>query len=143
MTASRLGLLAGILTSAGKEIPWADHLGGVEIIRRPSGASTSFENLYQAGRRVQRLLSVAEPVSMSDLPGGWHDAPIVHLGPVAHEITGEFGRLFPGALLGLTAQGFLRTWGDGSVVQPGRWSGDDALLDSCDVVFFSEEDLRG
>ncbi|HEX9014439.1 MAG TPA: PfkB family carbohydrate kinase, partial [Chloroflexota bacterium] len=76
-------------------------------------------------------------------PGGWHDAPIVHLGPVAHEIAGEFGRLFPGALLGLTAQGFLRTWGDGSVVQPGRWSGDNALLDTCDVVFFSEEDLRG
>lgn len=142
-TAVRLGLAAGIVTSAGAEQDWADRLPGVEIVRNPASATTSFENLYQGGRRRQRLLATAEPVSAGAVPAAWRDTPIVHLAPVVHELGADFATLFPDSLVGLTPQGMLRCWDASGLVRQGRWAGDDALLSACNVVVLSEEDLVG
>ncbi len=143
VTAARLGLRAAILTAAGAEIDWPASLPGIEIVRSHSTASTSFENRYEGGERIQRLLSLAGPVPPALLSREWRHTPIVHLAPVAHEVSGEFIRLFSASLLGLTPQGLLRYWDGDGVVRQGSWAGDDALLDGCGVVVLSEEDLDG
>lgn len=143
VTATRLGLKAGILTAAGDEIDWAASLPGVEVLRIPSPASTSFENRYDAGQRTQRLLALAEPLSARSVSKVWRSARIVHLAPVAHEIDGTFAGLFARSLVGLTPQGLLRVWDRDGRVRQGQWQGDSALLGSCRAVVFSDEDLAG
>lgn len=142
-TAARLGLRTGILTAAGPDLDWPDRLAGISIARAPSRATTSFENLYRGGRRIQRLLSLADPLSPDFLPGEWSGAGIVHLAPVAHEIGGAFAGRFPGALVAITPQGLLRRWDDEGLVRQGPWAGDDRLLRSCQVAVFSADDLAG
>ena len=142
-TAVRLGLKAGLLTRAGEELDWRSHLPDVEIVRAPSLVSTSFENRYVSGRRVQHLLSLADPIQAASVPDAWRSTPVVHLGPVAHEVDSSFAGLFPHSLVCLTPQGLLRRWDDEGMVRHGKWTEDSALLDGCDVVVFSEEDLTG
>ena len=141
--AVRLGLAAGVVTSAGTEQDWASLLPGVEIVRCPASATTSFENLYQSGRRLQRLLASAEPVGAEAVPAVWRQSPIVHLAPVVHELGRDLATLFPGSLVGLTPQGLLRHWDASGLVRQGRWAGDDVLLSACTVVVLSEDDLVG
>lgn len=142
-TAARLGLRAGLLTCAGEELDWSFHLPAIETIRVPSRTSTSFENRYEAGRRVQHLLSLADPIQAASVPDTWRSTPIVHLGPVAHEVDNSFPELFPQSLVCLTPQGLLRRWDGEGMVRHGKWTENTALLDGCDVVVFSEEDLTG
>jgi len=142
-TASRLGLRAGLLTSAGEDLDWAAYLKDIEIVRVPSPVSTSFENRYEAGRRVQRLLSLADPVPVTSVPEAWRNATIIHLAPVAYEVDRAFPKVFPRSLIGLTPQGLLRRWDGEGTVRQGRWAGDAALLEGCHTVAFSDEDLAG
>jgi 1D-myo-inositol 3-kinase len=142
IAATRLGLKAGILTSADEELNWPDFLPGIQIVRTPSPATTSFENSYTAGRRKQRLLAVADPISGASVPEAWRSTPIVHVAPVAHEVGAVVPGLFPSSLIGLTPQGLLRRWGTEGVVRQGRCTGDQRLLDICQAVIFSEDDLE-
>lgn len=142
LTASRLGLRAGMVTVAGEEMDWQRELPGVEISRRPSPRSTSFENRYRSGARTQRLLAAAGPVNPRAVPPGWRSSPIVHLAPVVHEVASPLLDTLAGQLVALTPQGLLRRWGLDGTVEPGRWAGSEALLARCQVVVVSEEDMR-
>ena len=142
-TATKLGLSAGIITVADDEMDWPAWLPGVEILRQPSAATTSFENRYLDGHRIQTILAVAGRVSGDTVPGSWRSSPIVHLAPVTHELDGSIAELFPGSLVGLTAQGLLRRWDHDGQVRQGAWRGDNRLLACSQVVIFSEEDLAG
>ncbi len=142
-TAVRLGLKAGIVTVADEELDWSACLPGVEILRRPAPTTTSFENRYDEKGRSQRLLAVAAPLTAEAVPAGWRRCPIVHLAPIVHEVDGSFPGLFQGSLIGLTAQGLLRSWDPTGRVEQGPWVGNDWLLAGSKVIVFSEEDLRG
>ena len=142
-TAAQLGLMAGIVTTADSTLDWRRYLPGVQIVRHPAAVTTTFENVYQAGRRIQRLLAVADPVPAGAVPAEWTNCPIVQLAPVVHEVTGDFLGLFPDSLIGLTPQGLLREWDASGLVRQGRWRGDDRLLSGSRVVVVSEEDLAG
>lgn len=143
VTASRLGIPSGVVTVAGDEIDWGSELQGVEIARVPTTSSTSFRNLYEAGHRVQSLTAIAEPVPARSVPVEWRNCPIVHLAPVAHEVSGEVAGLFQGVLIGFTPQGLLRAWDADGRVRQGQWVGDEQLLGASHVVIFSEEDVAG
>ena len=142
-TASRLGMVAGIATVTGQELEWASHLPGVEMVCQPAAATTTFENLYRGGRRTQRVLAMAEPVSPGAVPPQWRTAPIVHLAPVLHEVSGDLPSMFSGSLIGLTPQGLLRRWDQTGAVSQSSWTGDDRLLAGAQVLVFSEEDVAG
>ena len=144
LTARRLGLTVGILTSAGPDLDVASALPGIEAVVVPAPATTTFENLYDAGHRRQYLRAVAAPILPEHVPAAWRDAPIVHFGPLAQEFGPEILDAFPGSRLrGLTPQGWLRRWdADGLVrrVEPPFLAGALARLDA---VILSEEDVGG
>ena len=83
------------------------------------------------------------PVSVGSLPDSWRHPPIVHLAPVVHEVGKAFAGFFPNSLVAITPQGLLRHWDESGIVRQGSWTGDDGLLESCDVAVFSEEDVAG
>ena len=89
---------------------------------------------------VRGVASVLEPV---DVPAGWLARPIVHLGPVAQEVSPALSEVFPDALVGVTPQGWLRHWNGEGLVTPTRWLESERVLGAVDVVVLSLEDLGG
>ena len=60
---------------------------------------------------------------------------------MADEVSPELVRAFDGVLLGIGAQGWMRTWdGDGRIRQK-RWDNFTQILPHVKVVVFSEEDI--
>jgi sugar/nucleoside kinase (ribokinase family) len=51
--------------------------------------------------------------------------------------------MFPKALLGLTPQGFMRTWDAEGHVRPTAWANPEPFLARADVVVLSREDVGG
>lgn len=144
ITARNLGRRPGIVTRLAPDFVWPDVLHGVAVTRLPSPHTTTFHNIYHDGHREQLLLSVADPIEPDDVPAEWRAAPIVHLGPLVREIDPRFAQLFPGRLVGVTPQGWLRQWDDDSKrVSVRAWKEAAEILPQVDVLVLSEEDLNG
>lgn len=138
--ALRLGLRPGIVTRAGDDVDLASALPGVELAIGPSPATTSFENVYEDGLRRQRVPARAEPIVADDVPAGWRAAPIVLLGPVCRELSADIAGVFSPALLGVSAQGWLRTLDPNGNVRRRAWLG-APFWRRARAVFVSDEDL--
>ncbi len=143
LTAQRLGLSAGIVTSASPDLlaRLPEEVPGVAIAATPSLESTTFENIYEGGRRRQYLRGRAAPLELRAVPQAWRQARIVLLGPLAQEIPPAFATAFPGALLGATPQGWLRRWDDTGLVSPTSWASADDILPHLHALILSREDL--
>ena len=143
LLASRLGLTTAVLTAAAADLPIEDALPGVEIVRAPSAHSTQIRNVYGGDGRVQYILQRAAPIRADALPKAWREAEIVLLGPVTGEVDGALADRFPRALIGVSAQGWLRDIGPDNRVRPvppERWQA-ERLLQPGRVLFVSDEDL--
>lgn len=143
ITAQRLGLRAGVVTSASPDLLERLHnaLPGVALACIPASESTTFENIYENGYRRQYLRGRAAPLDLSAVPDAWHQARIVLLGPLAQEVTPAFARAFPGALLGATPQGWLRQWANDGQVSPTAWNAAADVLPHLHALILSREDL--
>jgi sugar/nucleoside kinase (ribokinase family) len=141
--ARNLGLRAGILTRAAADLPTAGALDGIALVTLPSSATTTFENIYVGGQRVQRLLARGDALRVADTPAAWRGAPIVLLGPLAQELEPAFARAFPTALVGVSPQGWMRAWDEAGRVtsRPQLWRQVD--MRGARVVVVSEEDIAG
>ena len=137
LTARALGLTAAIVTSARPDD--LEHMPGVDAHVVPSPATTTFRNLYRAGRRVQTIEAVAGPIGPDDVPVEWRAAPHVLIAPLAGEIDPDVARLFPGSVVVASIQGWLRSWDSDRVVSPRPWSGGD-VLPHVDAAVVSSED---
>ena len=115
----------------------------IEMLVLPSPVSTTFTNIYRDGRRIQVIEAVADPIWPADLPPAWADAPIVLLGPIAHELPDAWATTFPHALVGISAQGWLRTWDAAGHVSSKRWDSAPEFLQRADVLFLSRDDVGG
>ncbi len=142
LTADRRGCRVAVV-SAQAELPagWPD---SIQIAWRPALSTPTFENRYTANGRVQILHTDADQLQIDDIPEAWRAAPIVHLGPVAAETPPSFVTAFPNALLGVTPQGWMRSWG----TLPGPvsyqvWQPEPELLQQIDALVLSIEDVRG
>lgn len=140
--AQRLGLTVGVVTRAGPDISLAELLPDIEVAGRQSKATTSFENLYDAGHRRQRVLMQAEPLSTDDIPPEWLSSALVLVGPVCGEAPPELAEAFPSSLAGVSAQGWLRGLDADRRVQRQAWSG-APFWRGARIVFVSDEDLEG
>jgi hypothetical protein len=140
--AVRLGLNAAAVTTCSPEVDPEAIVPGAAWHVLPETTTTTFENRYSDGRRSQRLLALARPLSGTDIPRAWLQAPIVLLGPVFHDVAEELpGQLAgEGTLLGIGAQGWLRRR-EGERLLPGVFEATPPWL-AGDIVFLSEEDLE-
>jgi len=143
ITARNLGRKPGIVTRLAPDFILPDVLHDVAVARVPSAHTTTFHNIYHDGHRQQFLLSIADPIQPDDVPAAWRAVPIVHLGPLARELDARFAALFPGALVGVTPQGWLRQWDASKRVRMRPWEEAPEILPHVDVLVLSEEDLNG
>jgi len=140
LTARALGLRVGIVTSA-NETTLMKTLEGIQIRTIPSEYTTTFENIYENDRRIQILQHQAAHLSYDLIPKVWQSTSIFHLGPVAQELDSELPSFISPALLGITPQGWMRTWDDGYIV-PCKWKSAEQLLSQANAVVISREDVN-
>jgi len=141
--AARLGLRAAVLTSTSPELDLAALLPGVEVASSTAEGTTQFENIYSGARRIQYVRRRGPLLTPDMLPKDWRRAAIVLLGPVVGEVDSGLATCFPQALLGVSAQGWLRRVGPDQRVRPLPPQAWDAapLLGRAAALFVSDEDL--
>lgn len=142
VAARNLGYRAGILTSAADDLPLDGLLDDIDLCVIPSPVTSTFENIYLDGSRLQYIRAVARPISREDYPPAWLGARVVHLGPLAQEISPDFLRLFEHSLVGVTPQGWMRRWDAAGRVHPKEWEEAEEVLSRAEVLIFSEEDVE-
>lgn len=140
LTARALGLRVGIVTS------WADEillgpLSAIPIINYPTEHSTTFQNNYTPQGREQTILHTASALDLYQVPEAWRNAPIVHLAPVAQEVEPNLARSFPAALVGVTPQGWMRSWDQNGRVRIAEWPEADFVLSRSAAAVMSIEDV--
>jgi hypothetical protein len=140
LTAQALGLRVGIVTSWGAELS-LEPLRGIPVVNYPADASTTFENMYTGLLRKQIVHSVAPSLDYFMVPEPWRNAPIVHLGPVAQEVAPGLVRNFPTSLIGLTPQGWLRSWDEQGHVVASEWPEAIYMLQQAGATVISSEDV--
>ncbi len=143
ITAHQLGQQVAIVTSFGPDIPSLDRLAEIEIENLPANQSTTFENSYQNGVRHQKWLVGGAPLALENVPLAWRNAPIVHLAPVAQEISPSMCGDFPNSLLCVTMQGWLRGQDANNQVIYQPRADLEAWLTQIDVLVLSLADLSG
>jgi sugar/nucleoside kinase (ribokinase family) len=144
LTARALGLRVGVLTSCEDcyAMPELDQ-AGIRVVGFHADETTTFENIQTPTGRVQILHHVAPSLDFSMVPEPWRNAPIVHLGPVAREVDPTLARSFPESFVGLTPQGWYRTWDEKGHVSFTEWPEASFVLQQADAAVISVEDVRG
>lgn len=142
LTASALGLRAGIVTSWNNHLPLGA-LQHIPIFSFPSEISTTFENIYTPLGRVQMIHHVAPKLDFHHIPEAWRQPSIVHLGPIAQEVEPGLVRRFSSGLIGLTPQGWLRHWDEAGFVHPCEWPESSFILQQAGAAVISIEDVNG
>jgi sugar/nucleoside kinase (ribokinase family) len=143
LTARNLGRRTAVATRASPDLNLNSLYQGIEVLRLPSPATSTFQNLYSTnGTRTQYLRAVADPIKAEDIPPAWREARVVLLGPLTNELEGGIAKVFSHSLIGVTPQGWMRRWdGDGRVF-PKPWEGAAGVLNYARVVIFSENDVQ-
>jgi sugar/nucleoside kinase (ribokinase family) len=141
-TARALGQRVGLCARFADDVDLSA-LDGVLVMRQPSDVTTTFENRYEPGGRVQALHARASELTLEGVPAAWLQSPIVHLGPLAQDLDPALVERFPGALLGVTPQGWMRAWDADRRVHACDWAAPEAVLQRADAVVLSIEDAGG
>jgi sugar/nucleoside kinase (ribokinase family) len=109
----------------------------------PDAHTTTFENVLTPQGRVQTVHHPAASITFESVPEPWQNASIIHIGPVVHELDPQEVSKFSGALLGLTPQGWMRTWDAAGHVRPQAWESAGLLGSQAGAVVISREDVGG
>src|SRR6266446_1687797 len=86
LTAHRLGLSVGLLTSVAPDYPLDIFPKGLHVTTVPSADTTRYRLGTSKGVRTLTLLSRAADLEAEHLPAAWRGAPLVMLSPVAGEV---------------------------------------------------------
>ena len=140
LTAAAMGLRVGMLTAFHEETP-PSKLAGIQIAVQPTTRATTFENQVTPNGRVQIIHHIADVIQAEMLPKTWRRTPIIHLGPIAHEIPVSMLDAFPDACIGITPQGWMRQWDEQGKVTCGQWPQADSILPKASAVIVSIEDV--
>lgn len=142
LTAVALGLRVGVVTSCSTDIDKSS-LSRVQLVIVPSEHSSTFENVYTSAGRIQFCYEQCQMIDESAVPEEWRNTPIVHLGPLVQEIPASVSQAFPNSLLGLTPQGWLRSWDSSGRVAPCEWPNAGDILGNAQAAVISVEDVQG
>ena len=112
LTLARFGLRVRALIGVDAEAARAEELdmlrdAGAEVLLVRLARGPVFENIESPEGRLQRCLSVADPIPMSALPDAWRGNDAVFLGPVARELDEGWASI-PAHRVVLGWQGLLR-----------------------------------
>jgi 1D-myo-inositol 3-kinase len=143
VTADRLGLSAGILTSHADDFPLDLVPPRIEVVSVPAPETTVFEHAHAGGDRVLRVTSVAGALGEAHVPDDWRDAGLVLLAPVMNEVDARVASVFADASVAAEAQGWLRGLGQDGAVRTVRWDAATQALRSLQAIFLSAADVRG
>ena len=145
ITAKNLGYKVGVVTSTNDpQLLEAFRDNDISVHVVPTKSSTIFDNAYRGAARTQKILSVASLIEAKHVPEKWKRAPIVHLGPVAQELSTTISEIFPPeALIGITPQGWLRKWDSNNLISFQPWEKANEVLRKASVVITSPEDFGG
>ena len=143
VTAQRLGLSAGILTSHAADFPLEVIPPQIEVVTLEAGETTAFEHRTSGGRRALRVRGAARPLSAADLPEDWRDAPLVLLAPVLQEVDpalppASSTRRSPWRRRAGCAPSAPRAPSTSA-----RWASPEPLLDRVQALFVSMHDVEG
>ena len=143
ITAHRLGLSVGLLTSHADDFPLDAVPPAIEVVGVPAQDTTRFEHRTEDDDRVMIVEATAETIGPDALPEDWRDAPIALLAPVAAEVDPLLATAFTDATVGAAVQGWLRqSEPDGRVI-PAAWAPPEWLLDRVAAMFMSVADVDG
>ncbi len=141
LTAHALGLRVGIVTSHGSRADLTP-LNRIPLISIPADHSTTFENIKTENGRIQILHHRAEPLRLEHIPDAWRKTSIIHLAPIARELETDLASQLPGSLIGITAQGWMRTWDENGRVAATAWKNSGQALRQAGAVVFSVDDVN-
>jgi sugar/nucleoside kinase (ribokinase family) len=142
LTARALGLRVGVVTTCSETFPLPSY-EGITFAVTPSESTTTFENIYTPEGRIQMIHHTADLIDLSAVPEIWRHTPIVHLGPVAHEVDPTLARFFSDSTVCLTPQGFMRTWDSSGRVTVSEWPEATYVLENSSAAVLSLEDING
>ena len=141
-TARKLGWQAAVITAAGPDFEAARDLPGVEVVCRPSAATTRFRNSYERdGTRSQAVTARAEDVDLSLLPEPLRSPAALFLGPVIGELPVPPAQGFTAGVVGAGAQGWLRETDAEGRVRAREWPAPERDLAGVHALFLSQHDL--
>jgi len=141
-TAKALGLRVGVVTACRPDLDLIN-MKDIIVAAYPSDENTTFENIQTPAGRVQIIHHQAAGLDISAVPETWRSTPIVHLGPVANELDPHLAKAFPNSFVGVTPQGWLRTWDKEGRVSLGEWPEAEFVLSNCSAAVLSIEDVKG
>ncbi|HBG74449.1 MAG: hypothetical protein A2X25_14110 [Chloroflexi bacterium GWB2_49_20] len=142
LTAKALGVRTGVVTAWAGDLP-LDQLKGISVFSIPAGKSTTFENMYTPDGRVQILHKRAPRILYESVPEIWRHSAIIHIGPIAQEVDPIPGDDFSPTLLGLTPQGWMRSWNTSGRVKACPWEHSADALAAAGATVISIEDVGG
>ncbi|RPJ39109.1 MAG: ribokinase [Chloroflexi bacterium] len=144
LTARALGLRVGVLTACEDCLASPElEQEGIRVVGVRSDATTTFENIHTPTGRIQYIHSVASTIDLSMVPDDWRSTPVVHLGPVAREIDPTLARAFSNSFVGLTPQGWMRTWDADGRVTFAEWPEAAFVMQSAGAAVISVHDVHG
>jgi len=143
VTAHRLGLTAGILTSHGDDFPLDLLPPQIEVVTVDAPHTTVFEHRIDGSHRTMRRPIAARSLTPADVPDDWRDARLVLLAPVLDDVDPAIGAMFADATLAAAGQGWLRAAGRDGEVRSQRWVPSRDLLGRLQGLFLSDEDVLG
>ncbi len=140
-TAQVLGERAAVVTSAEPGFDLSSALPGIPVALRPAAATTTFENITTPAGRRQIVHSVAELLGPEAIPVAWRRPKVAHLGPLAGEVDPNVIPLLGSEVIGLTPQGWHRSWDRDGRVRFARWPAASRVLPQATAVVVSCEDI--
>jgi sugar/nucleoside kinase (ribokinase family) len=143
VTAHRLGLSVGLLTSHAEDFPLEIIPPRIEVVTVPAEETTLFEHRHEAQGRVSHVRAVAGPLTAADVPEDWREASLTLLAPVVDEVDPLIATLFTDGAVGAAAQGWVRQVKPDGLVIPRPWQSPERLLHSVQTLFLSREDILG
>ena len=143
VTAHRLGLSVGLLTSHAEDFPLEIIPSHIEVVTVPADETTLFEHRQEAQGRVSHVRALASPLTDADVPEDWRDASLTLLAPVVDEVDPLIATLFTDGAVGAAAQGWVRRVKPDGLVVPRPWPSPEPLLQSVQTLFLSREDILG
>ncbi len=142
LTARALDYSPGVVTACSADLDLSP-LDGIPLAATASSDSTTYENVYGPLGRQQFIRGQAAPLTAASIPPAWLNARVIHLAPLAHELSPSLLPELGDAFVGVTPQGWLRQWDSAGRVRAAvdEWAGAAEVLSRANAVVLSLDDI--